>query len=91
MKIPVLGSNPKFAVDTYSLEINQVHNLLSSHILSKMLLIILEPYQEGGITGQNYPFSSEAAFPSSSGSTFSLIPGGGKFRIRCLTLLRYGS
>ena len=94
VKIPVLGSSPKFAFDTYTLEINQVHNLLweylSGRILSKMLPTTLMPFQEGEITGQNYPFSSEVAFPPSSGSKFSLISGGEKFKIWRLTIPRYG-
>jgi len=33
--------------------------------------------QEGAITGENYPFVSETAFPSSSGSKYRLISGDG--------------
>ena len=84
VKIPILSSNPKFAVDTYSLEIDQVHNILCEHlsgrILFKTLLKAPNPFQAGAIKGPDYPFSSEVAFPSPSGSRYSVISGGEKVK-----------
>ena len=80
VKIPVLGRNPKFAIDTYSLDVDQVLSFMWGYLFgsisSIMPLTIVGPFQTGEIIGENYPFSSQLAFPSPLGLSYSLIPEG---------------
>ena len=59
------------------------HSSLGKSSWQYFIIIVLSAtdryFQEGAITGENYPFSSEAAFPSSSGSKYRLISGGDRF------------
>ena len=66
MQIPILRQNPGFADDVFTLNIDQVDPLNHKYLVN------LKLFQEGVITGSNYPFTVNLAFPSSADPEYSI-------------------